>query len=472
MNKKEILEKLREESKYRLNYHHMPAQGLLNDPNGLVEKDGVYHVFYQWNKDECDHGAKVWGHYTTENFVEWKIEEIALDTNNYYEVNGCYSGSAILKDDKINLFYTGNVKKEDDVRISYQCLAIEQEDGTYEKIGPVIDTIPEGYTAHFRDPKVWEKEGKYYMVLGAQRDDLIGEIVLFDSENLKDWNFLGSIYNKKDLGYMLECPDIFTLNDTDVLLCSPQGLEPKGDLYNNVFQSGYILGNLDYKDIGFEGKEFIEIDRGFDFYAPQTFVDSKGRRIMYAWMGIEGENHPTITHEGWVHALTLPRELQMKDGKLIQKPLDEMKELRDEKLSYDNIEFNDTLELSGLEGNSYELIVEFENVDAESYGIKLRKGSGEEIVIKFENNRLILDRENTPYLDGVRACKVEGEKHKLHIFMDKSSMELFYGNGEEVFTTRVFSGEDANGIEFFSNSGKSKINKLEFYKLKSFTYFI
>ena len=469
MKKDEILKALLKNEKYRLNYHLMPAKGLLNDPNGLVEKNGIYYVFYQWNDKECAHGAKKWGLYTSTDLINWEIKEIALSPDEWYETHGCYSGSGIVVEDRINLIYTGNVKNEKDERESYQCLAVENNDGTFKKLGPIIDKIPKGYTEHFRDPKVWKENENYYMVIGAQNENLLGEVLLYTSKDFKNWELIGSIYNKNDMGYMIECPDLFKLNNSTILSYSPQGLEPQGDLYNNIFQSGYVVGNINYSTGDSSWGNFTEFDRGFDFYAPQTFLDSNGRRIMYAWMGLEETNHPTMAEEGWVHALTMPRELILLDNKIIQQPLEEMKNLRESKVSYENLLLENKLILENVNGDSYELIVEFENTGNNCFGINLRKSEKEELTIKFENEKLILNRDKTPFLDGSRACKIEGTKHKLHIFMDKSSVEIFYNNGAEVFSSRVFSSQDAKGIEFFSNS-EILLKKVEFYKLGKFSY--
>ena len=472
MKKDEILKALLKNEKYRLNYHLMPAKGLLNDPNGLVEKNGIYYVFYQWNDKECAHGAKKWGLYVSKDLINWEIKEIALSPEEWYETHGCYSGSGIVVEDRINLIYTGNVKNEKDERESYQCLAVEKSDGTFEKMGLIISEIPKGYTEHFRDPKVWQEKDDYYMVIGAQNENLFGEVLLYTSKELKNWKLVGSIYNKNDMGYMIECPDLFELGKETIFSYSPQGLEPQGDLYNNIFQSGYVKGTVDYSTGNFNWGNFVEFDRGFDFYAPQTFLDNKGRRIMYAWMGIEEKEHPTIMEENWVHALTMPRELKLVNNKIIQKPLEEMKVLRENELSFENLLLENKLVLDGINGDSYELIVELENSGSNCFGINLRKSENEELTIKFEGEKLILDRNKTPFSNGSRACKIEGNRHKLHIFMDKSSIEIFYNDGVEVFTSRVFSSENAKEIEFFSDNSKVLLKKIEFYKLGNFIYSI
>lgn len=466
--KKEI-EKLKNSDRYRLKYHLMPVEGLLNDPNGLIEKDGVFHVFYQVNDKECCHGPKKWGHYESKDLINWEIKDFALSPEENYESHGCYSGSAILHKGKIHLFYTGNVKTEKGERESYQCLAVENDKGTFDKLGPIISEIPKGYTEHFRDPKVFERDGLYYMVLGAQNNNLKGEVLLYISKDLKNWELLKSIYTKEDLGYMIECPDLFELDGERILLSSPQGIEPQGSLYNNLYQSGYML-SLD-EEFGHWWTEFKELDRGFDFYAPQTFVDSKGRRIMYGWMGMEEENHPTIKEGNWVHALTMPRELKIKNHKIIQSPLEELKDLRKTSIEKTDLIVENEIVFPELTGDSYEMIVDIENVSAKSFGLKLRKSHCEEISILFDKDKLTLDREKSPCLKGKRKCKIAGNKHKLQIFMDTSSVEIFYNDGEEVFTSRVYVSSEAEGIEFFAKDGEILIKKLEFYQLGSFNYY-
>ncbi len=414
---------------YRLRYHLMPPVGLLNDPNGLIQFKGVYHVFYQWNPFETTHGAKFWGHYTSEDMVHWLEEPIALAPSEWYERNGCYSGSAVEADGKLYLFYTGNVKQGDGTRKTYQCLAVSENGIDFEKHGPVL-RLPEHYTSHFRDPKVWKKNDRWYMVVGAQSLDEKGAVALFHSKDLYHWVEAGTIAGSgmnglKDFGFMWECPDLIHLNGKDALLVSPQGLKPDGDFYHNLFQSGYFIGELDYNKKKFQHGSFTELDRGFDFYAPQTFTDDSGRIILYSWMGITDEmeaHQPTLVNH-WVHALTIPRELELKNGKIYQKPIKELKKLRKDQVVVENNEF---------EGDSTELILDF--IKTGSFNISFRN----EAYLSYDLDRLVLKRRNlkTGEVES-RACKI-AFVNKLQIFMDHSSLEIFINGGEEVFTARYF----------------------------------
>ena len=121
--------------KYELGYHITPAKGLLNDPNGLIQFNGVYHVFYQWNQNGTTHTTKSWGHVTSDDMIRWVDQPVALEPNEWFDKDGCYSGSAISFKDELYLFYTGNVRNEKNERESYQCLAVSKDGIYFEKKG-------------------------------------------------------------------------------------------------------------------------------------------------------------------------------------------------------------------------------------------------------------------------------------------------------------------------------------------------
>ncbi|OIJ21841.1 sucrose-6-phosphate hydrolase [Anaerobacillus alkalidiazotrophicus] len=443
---------------HRLQYHLMAPVGLLNDPNGFIQFKGVYHLFYQWNPFNTGHGAKFWGHYASSDLVNWTHDEIALTPSDWFDKNGCYSGSAVEADGKMKLFYTGNVKDEEGNRETYQCLA-ESEDGFhFEKKGVVVN-LPEGYTPHFRDPKVWQHEGLWYMIVGAQSMDLQGKAALLSSKDLNDWRCLGDITGSHseqlgDFGYMWECPDLFRLEDKEVLVVSPQGLEPEGMLYNNVYQSGYFVGKLNYETAKMEHGEFIELDRGFEFYAPQTTVDEKGRRLMFAWMGVpdqDEDKQPTIEYK-WVHAMTLPRELVLKGEKLYQKPPEELKQLRKNGVIHTGVEISEeSISFADVNGDVVELVVEMKDHAAESFEISIRNEA--RLIYDFNEQTLTLER-NSYAKQGTekRQCQLS-ELKELRIFLDTSSIEVFVNEGEEVFTARIFPSQNDKELLFKAENG-------------------
>ncbi|MDC3417544.1 glycoside hydrolase family 32 protein [Aquibacillus salsiterrae] len=454
--------------RFRLTYHLMPPVGLLNDPNGLVYFQGYYHVFYQWNPFETKHGIKYWGHYRSKNLVDWETLPITLAPSDWYDKNGCYSGSAVVHDGKLFLFYTGNVRDAEGERETYQCLAVSNDGVHFEKKGPVIH-LPEGYTAHFRDPKVWEESGRWYMVIGAQTVKEEGVIVLFSSDDLETWEHHGILAGSNrnglaDFGYMWECPDLFTLNGKDVLVFSPQGLEAEGIKYNNIYQTGYLVGDFDRENNNFTHGEFDELDRGFDFYAPQTLVDDNNRRILYGWMGLPDETeavHPTRKHQ-WIHALTIPRELELVEEKLYQKPVEELKQLRGDHVVFDDVDIKDqSIKLPKVEGKTVELAVSVNKSNADVFTLEF--GSVAKLSFNQTLQLVTLERK-TIKGDGVhsRSCRLN-QLSNLRIFLDKSSIEVFLNDGAEVFTARLFDYDNDPTIQF---SAKGTINiKVEKWEL-------
>ena len=198
--------------------------GLLNDPNGLVQHEGTYHLCYQWHPFAPKHALKFWAHLTSTDLVHWTQQPIALAPSQPYESHGCYSGSGIVHDGAVRFLYTGNVRTPDGGRTPMQLLATLNADGTVTKhpANPLIGAIP-GCSAHVRDPKVWTRDGAHWMVLGAQTQDLHGTALLLRSPDLIEWQYLGQLAGGADdpFGYMWECPDLVRLDDRDVLIISP-----------------------------------------------------------------------------------------------------------------------------------------------------------------------------------------------------------------------------------------------------------
>ncbi|WJE15499.1 sucrose-6-phosphate hydrolase [Halobacillus sp. ACCC02827] len=461
-----------ESDPYRLKYHHMPPVGLLNDPNGFIQWKGTYHLFYQWMPFDTGHGAKFWGHYASEDLVKWRHEPIALTPSDWFDKNGVYSGSAVVHDDELYLFYTGNVKDENDNREAYQCIAVSQDGVHFEKQGVAVN-LPEGYTPHFRDPKVWKKADHWYMVIGAQSEDLQGKVVMFQSSDLKNWELMGPVTGSGEgtlgsFGYMWECPDLFALGGKDILIVSPQGLEPQGMNYANTYQSGYFAGALDYNTGKLEHEDFRELDRGFEFYAPQTTLDEQGRRLLFGWMGVPDQYeqaHPTIEYQ-WVHCMTLPRELTWNGTQIIQKPAEELKQMRGPVLLHSSITINnDQKAIRGIEGKSVEWNLEFEKIE-DQFAIELFQYAS----LSYKDGVLTLSR---PHLEDktkteFRRVALEQGLKSMRLYVDHSSLEVFINEGEEVMTSRIFPQPEEEHI-LFTSLGESTFS-IEQWKLDGFQH--
>ncbi|TQR96853.1 glycoside hydrolase family 32 protein [Paenibacillus ottowii] len=459
------LQKKVEQCPWRQSFHIQPPTGLLNDPNGFSYYQGEYHLFYQWFPLGTDHGMKYWYHLKSKDLATWNSAGIGITPGDHFDSHGAYSGSALEHEGKLYMMYTGNTRDENWIRHPYQCMAVMDENGQITKWEhPVIDHVPEGYTDHFRDPKLWKDGDSFYCVIGAQRTNSTGCVVLYRSTDLHTWQFEGELNTGlKSFGYMWECPDYFELNGAGVLVFSPQGLEPSGDENHNIYQSGYVIGQLlDTKTRTLEHGAFHELDRGFDFYAPQTMIDPQGRRIMVAWMGLPDIEYPTDPN-GWAHCLTLPRELTLYEGKLLQRPIPELTTLRRnrEDRVADTLS-SESKTYEGFKGTAYELICEVDLLDANIFGIEFRASETEKTVIKYNaiSRKLVLDRSQSgesvaAEYGEVRQCAWDKDHIKLHLFVDTSSVEIFVNDGEEVFTSRIFPHPESDEIRFFADKGEA-----------------
>lgn len=472
---KEFYKKEKNNESFRNNYHFQPPFGLINDPNGLSFFNGEYNIFFQWNPFTCEHKFKHWGLIKTKDFINYTIPKVVLAPVDYYDKNGCYSGSAIERNGVLELLYTGNVKDKNGNRLSYQCAAIMNKDGDVKKLGAVLDSVPKGYTSHFRDPKVYFKNGKYYFIIGAQTDKLKGRVLLYSSLDMRKWSLEGEIKTRlENFGYMWECPNIVTLKDKDVLIFSPQGLEKEEFKYQNIYQSGYIVGKLNYDALKFNHDEFCELDMGFDFYAPQIFEDDKNRILMIGWMGVpeQDEDKHISLKENWIHCLTIPRELTLKNNKIYQNPIDEIKQLR-EKMFFCRDNFvEESLEFSDINKNSYEFILDLKDSRNLNFKIEMFKGEGEHFDLYFNDGICVISKENIlqgPH--GIRKFILNKSNNlKLHGFIDKSAVEIYINDGEYVLSSRVFVKMNSTGLKLNGLGEKLNINKLEIWTLKGVNY--
>ncbi|WP_027108280.1 glycoside hydrolase family 32 protein [Lacticigenium naphthae] len=453
--------------KYTVHYHLRAPEGLLNDPNGLIFFNNQYHVFFQWNPEGTTHANKTWGHAISSDLVEWTYLKPALEPTDWFDKNGCYSGSAIEKDGKMFLFYTGNVRNDAGERESYQCLAISEDGEQFLKKGPLF-THPKNYTAHVRDPKVWkdEEEDCYWMILGAQTLGLKGTTILYRSADLLDWKFSGEFTEAyPDFGYMWECPDVLRMKNKEIFLFSPQGIETEGDFYKNVFQTGYLVG--DFKNGKFvpTGETFKELDRGFEFYAPQSFEDNKGRTILFGWMGAmepDVENAVPTRKEGWIHHLTLPREIKWENGQLLQQPVTELQKLRNsQKLTLPDLQTMNKVEFSSSE---QEMVCTWKSAAA-SFDWVLRN----EVSLKYnaDSKRFTIERTNWLTAEReTRSVQLTESLKSMQLFIEDSSLEVYLNNGAEVFSLRYFKKERTNLWTWKKDSWKENITDFSIFELK------
>lgn len=297
----------------RFRYHFEPQTGWMNDPNGLIEFRGQYHAFFQYNPYKPEWGPMHWGHAVSRDLLHWETLPVALYPKEEYENDGgCFSGSAIEKDGKLYLFYTSVSKKYGQA----QSVAISEDGINFHKYeeNPVIRHYPEDGSADFRDPKVSKIDGTYYMVIGSGKNGK-GRVLLYRSEDLLHWDYVGVLYESVEYNDVIECPDFFPLGDKYVLMYSKMNCK--------LYSTQFVIGTFDGKRLVPEA--YATPEAGPDFYAPQTFLAKDGRRIMIGWFYHWGK--PLAKGADFAGALSIPRELTLQNGKLRSYPVHEARSL-------------------------------------------------------------------------------------------------------------------------------------------------
>ncbi len=474
---------------WRPGYHLSPPDGWMSDPVGLCRKDGVYHIFFQYCPEDVN-GKKprVWGHFQGQDLMHMKYAGVAFPATEY-EKSGVYPGSALVDEDGIHLFYTGSIKEKGDFdynvagRTSNQ-MRISTKDGIRYGSRQLLLTnkdYPAEMTLKVRDPKVWKEKDTYFMVLAAGMKKVPGEgdvphgrsgngcALIYTSKDQIHWTYMRDFFLPEGFGYQWECPDYFHIEGCTVLSICPQGIGHQEFHFQNHYSAGYFF--VEGESIGGQmvsKSSFHEWDQGFDFYAPQTFQDSDGRRILIAWAGMPDARYFNLTanKEGWQGLLTVPRELTVGGGRLLQNPVAEINSLRETKLTPMNGEpltfSNGTGELQIGPGKG---------------AVRVRIGSRLQprvVTLEYENETatLTLDSCNKPLSPAaaatalaegaviparalveekaiadaakeaaggrtVRRAKI-GPLRNLRILVDTSVVEIFLNDGEHVMTTRYY----------------------------------
>ena len=448
-------------------FHIAAPAGWINDPNGFSVYDGRIHLFYQYNPYAREWGPMHWGHSVSTDMIHWEQLPAALAPDQEYDKIGCFSGSAIEADGKHILVYTGvtKVKMEDQSEQERQNQCIAFGDGKdyvkYEK-NPVVtgDMLPENCSRiDFRDPKIWKENDTYYLIVGSKDNQQIGQVVLCSSKDLKEWKFETILASNETgkIGTMWECPDFFPLGDKRVLICSPQNMKAEKYEFHNGHNSVYFAGDYDSETHRFVKKEPHPLDYGMDFYAPQTTELPDGRRIMIAWMK-SWDACVIPDSQDWQGMMTLPRELELKDGRIWQKPVREIEKYRKNLCKYERIEIVGETTLAGVEGRTIDLTVTLENGDFTTFSTKLAANDEYETSFTYykECGMLEIDRTYcgvTKDIVCVRKIKIsdpDGLK-TMRFILDRQSIELFINDGQQVATTAICTPQEAKGISFFSD---------------------
>ena len=454
-------------------FHLSPRVGWMNDPNGFSFHDGKYHLFYQYNPYKATWAPMHWGHAVSEDLLTWEHLPAALAPDaSYDDLNGCFSGSAItLPDGRHLLLYTGvgeGVRRRDGSMCDCQTQCVAIGDGVnYQKYegNPVIgsDQLPEGSSIeHFRDPRIWRlDDGTYRCVVACQDSEGSGLILQFESDDCLHWKKRGVLAaNHGRYGTMWECPDFFELDGTYVLLTSPMFMLPEGHEFYSGNGTLCVLGDYDDETGKFEGKSYRTIDHGIDFYATQTVLTPDGRRVMVAWM----QNWDSVTESSsyrWFGQMTVPRELHVRNGRLVQWPVRELDERRRNPVTHKDVRVESTVALPGVRGRVIDLLV---HVRPEQEG-----GTYDEFVIWFaQDENFHCSLRYRPFTGTLKINRIHGGSRRayvhhrkcdvvgapaelsLRLVMDRRSVEVFVNGGTQTMTMTIPTDLSADAITFFA----------------------
>jgi fructan beta-fructosidase len=479
---------------WRPQYHFTPPRNFMNDPNGTVFYKGEYHLFYQYNPEGNVWGHMSWGHAVSVDMVHWKNLPVAL-----HEVPGkymVYSGSAVVDwnnssglckstdlHDKSCLvaIYTAAYKDRQKQHIAFS----NDRGRTWSNYSgnPVADLD----APDFRDPNVfWFAPQRKWVMVAVLADERT--LVILDSPDLKHWTKRSTFGPVGDKEGQWECPDLLELpvdgtsENKWVLIINRNPGAPAGGTGVR-----YLTG-------GFDGMKFTSevpdapalwADWGKDFYATNTWNDmprSDGRRPWIGWFSNwqYANTEPTVL---WRGGQSVPRTLALRryaDGlRLVQTPVVELQSLRHKKFQAVNLsvtEVNEKIRQAGVKGEVYELEVELEPGKADEIGIRLRKGQGAETMVGLdvEHHEVFVDRTHSGEVSfskdfpGRFSAKLEKSTSiKLHVFVDRSSVEVFANDGERVLSNRIYPPPGSDEIELYIKGSGERVVGLTMWDLDS-----
>lgn len=490
---------------FRPVYHFTPSFGWMNDPNGMVYKDGVYHLFYQYNPYGSMWGNMHWGHTVSRDLVNWEQQPVALERDTMGHI---FSGSSVV--DKNNTagfgegaivaFYTSASDKNGQI----QCLAYSTDNGrsfTKYQNNPIL--TPFDGLRDFRDPKVfwYEPQKKWVMIVSADK-----EMRFYSSSDLKDWTYMSSF--GKGYGIQpnqFECPDFFELpvdgNPDKKKWVMIVNVNP-GCMFGGS-ATEYFVGDFDGTKFTCDTPKEVTkwMDWGKDHYATVTFSNTGDRVIAMPWMS-NWQYANIVPTKQFRSAQGLPRELSLysEDGHIYMAstPVDELSTLRNgtsNKLEPFKVDGkHDAGELIDGNKGTYELNVSINPLNTKKAGFTLKNSKGENVKIYLDlaDKKLVMDRVNSGLVDfGEKSAPHAKENHDnrktnainyvndfalatwgklptdkkfdFRIFVDKCSVEIFLNGGKVAMTNLVFPTEPYTQWEFFGEGGTFEVEAAEVY---------
>ncbi|MFF1253477.1 glycoside hydrolase family 32 protein [Pseudarthrobacter sp. NPDC058329] len=480
--------------------HYAARNTWLNDPNGLIFHDGVYHLYYQNNPLGNVWGNMSWGHATSTDLLTWTEHPVAIACDENEDI---FSGSIVFDRDNTSGFGTDSVAplvaiytsafKPGSAHegIQAQSLAYSLDGGytwTKHSGNPVLTRS----SAEFRDPKVIKYDGgggSYWVMVAVEAQDF--QVVLYKSDDLKNWELLSTFGPANGTGGVWECPDLFPLpvdgDPGNLRWVLTVNLNPGGP--NNGSAGQYFIGDFDGTTFtsastvteGLQDPDRLAdyqwLDWGRDYYAAVSFSDAPAsRRLMIAWMNNwEYANH--IPTAPWRSPMSLARELSLQtiDGNLhlVQQPAGDWASLASQEsfcLAGTTID-GAVQTLAGAAGTVQRIDVTFTAGSAEEFGLILR-GDGQKGTragIRPGDDTLFVDRresgqtdfhESFASIDTAPIRPIAGS-YRLTIFVDRCSVEVFAQDGQVTITELIFPAETSTELSVYATGGTATINNFQ-----------
>jgi levanase/fructan beta-fructosidase len=420
--------------KFRPAYHHTPVYGWMNDPNGMFYKDGVWHLYYQYNPYGSQWENMTWGHSTSRDLIHWEAQPLAIESD---WLGSIFSGSCVTNGNDVVAFYTSAGQHQ------AQSMAVSKDGGkTFKKFSgnPVLTSdVPD-----FRDPKAfWNEEAKVWnLILAAGQ-----EMRIYSSRDLKEWKYESSFGNGYgNHGGVWECPDLFKIDNKWVLLCN---INPGGPFGGSATQ--YFVGNFDGKKFTCESMPKVTkwLDYGKDHYATVSFYNAPdNRRVVLAWMS-NWQYANEVPTKQFRSANSIPRDLGIfthgEETYLSAVPSKEMLAVRGQKIKKPT--------------ETCEMVVDVKG----SADITLSNAKGEQVTMRYDAQKQTFSMDRTKSGDVafseafpcVTVAPTYGTIRQLRIFIDRCSIEAFDSEGKMVMTNLVFPSEPYDMVKV--KGGKATI---------------
>ncbi len=473
---------------HRPRFHFVSPAGWLNDPNGVSQWNGTYHLFYQYNPEGAFHHRILWGHAVSTDLVHWEDVPVALEPGagpDSPDRDGCWSGVLVNDGGTPTLVYSGRHGEHE-----LPCVAVGSPDLlSWAKApeNPVIAAPPAGVDiTAYRDHCVWREGEKWRQLVGSGIRGRGGTAFLYESADLRSWDYVGLLFigdasgdpEATDwTGTMWECVDLFragagTLGSAsaeaapDALVFSAWN---DGDTRHPLYWSGRYSGDT------FEPAALHRLDYGGRyFYAPQSFLDGSGRRIMFGWLQ-EGRPEETSVEAGWSGVMSLPRVTTLAaDGTLHFAPVPELERLRTGHVQLPGrvLVGEGTPVVPGISGDQLDLEIELQ-LSAGSVarlGLLGSDDGREETVVELvldadgTSGTLRLDRSRSSVAaeeEGLDTEPKEGPvampdgRVSLRVLVDRSAVEVF-ANGKPL-TARAYPALGGGRVSLAAAAGSARL---------------